>query len=105
MQLGIIILTSLVSVGFHLAVMELIFTFYGNPEQFYLSLSKLHQKLSKPLWYCPTCMASVYGTIAYWGDVIIANQPVDALTAIGWPIFVFCLAGLNGIILKIAKWS
>jgi hypothetical protein len=62
-------------------------------------------ELAKPVIDCPTCMASVYGTIAYWGAVIIANQPVDALTAIGWPIFVVCLAGLNGIILKLAKWS
>jgi hypothetical protein len=62
-------------------------------------------ELAKPVIDCPTCMASFYGTIAYWGEVIIANQLVDALTAIGWPIFVFCLAGLNGIILKIAKWS
>jgi|694.fasta_scaffold11621_12 hypothetical protein len=91
MQLGIIVLTSLVSVGFHLAVMELIFTFYGNPENFYLSLIKLHQKLSKPLWYCPTCMASVWGTIGHFyldGELYL------------WPVTVLSVAFLNTLLNK-----
>jgi hypothetical protein len=36
---------------------------------------------------------------------MISGNTTDLLTFIGWPIFVVCLAGLNGIILKLAKWS
>ena len=62
-------------------------------------------ELAKPVVDCPTCMASVYGTIAYWGQHLINGNSTDLLTFIGWPIFVICLAGFNGIILKLAKWS
>ena len=62
-------------------------------------------ELAKPVVDCPTCMASVYGTLAYWGQHLISGNTTDLLTFIGWPIFVICLAGFNGIILKLAKWS
>jgi hypothetical protein len=65
----------------------------------------LWPNLAKPVVDCPTCMASVYGSLAYWGQYLINDNTTDLLTFIGWPIFVVCLAGLNGIILKLAKWS
>lgn len=57
-----IIIISVISVGAHLAIMELIYTFYDAPENVYLNANKWQTYLMKPLFYCPTCMASVWGT-------------------------------------------
>jgi hypothetical protein len=91
MQLGIILLTSMTAMGFHLAAMELIYTFYCDPEQFYLSLTKRWKRISKPIWYCPTCMASVWGTIGHFylgGELYL------------WPVTVLSVAFLNTLLNK-----
>ncbi len=50
----------------------------------------LPEWIMKPLFMCPPCMASVHGTIIWF------------LTSHGnfgtWPMFCFCLCGLNYII-------
>jgi hypothetical protein len=91
MQLGIILLTSMTAMGFHLAVMELIFTFYGLPEELYRQLTKRWKRISKPIWYCPTCMASVWGTIGHFylgGEFYL------------WPVTVLSVAFLNTLLNK-----
>lgn len=47
--------------------------------------------LRKPLFDCPPCCASIHGTIAF----ILFHHDLNILL---WPIFVFCLCGLNYII-------
>lgn len=73
-----ILTISIVSVGVHLAVMELIYTFYDAPENVYLNAKKWQGYLMKPLFYCPTCMASVWGTLLhfYFGGDFITWIPV-----------------------------
>lgn len=61
-----IIAISIVSVGAHLAIMELIYTFYDAPENVYLNAKKWQTYLMKPLFYCPTCMASIWGTVLHF---------------------------------------
>jgi hypothetical protein len=50
--------------------------------------------ISKPLFHCTPCMASVYGTISYWCYA-------DNTTYSGWVIFVFAITGFNWILNKI----
>lgn len=67
-----ILLISLITVGAHLAAMELIATFYVDPDEFYSWQTKMGKSVLKPLIYCPTCMASVWGTSLHFilgGDV------------------------------------
>ncbi len=87
-----IITISLISVGAHLAAMELIHTFICDPDYlfwtkdekdvlFQSDRDKFFEKWSKPLFLCPTCMASVWGTALhfylggdgyYWIPTILA---------------------------------
>lgn len=54
--------------------------------------------IMKPLFGCPVCMSSVYGTVIYWGYVISSNQIISSKTLILWGLNVVCTAGLNTII-------
>jgi len=87
-----IILISMITVGAHLAIMELITTFFCDPDYLFYSRNdkdvmfqsnrdRFFEKWSKPLFLCPTCMASVWGTtlhfglggeLAYWIPVVLA---------------------------------
>lgn len=73
-----IITISIVSVGVHLAIMELIYTFYDAPENVYLNAKKWQGYLMKPFFYCPTCMASIWGTTLHFifGGTFIEWIPV-----------------------------
>lgn len=53
--------------------------------------------LIKPLYTCPTCMASVHGTLVF---ILFNPGPFwDYPSPLWqWPIFCVCLAGLNFII-------
>lgn len=62
-----ILLISVVTVGAHLVAMELIHTFHGDVDQFFADLSEGEKRLFKPLFSCPTCMASVWGTTLHFG--------------------------------------
>lgn len=83
-----IILISAVTVGVHVAAMELIYTFIQDPDEWFADQSKVAQKLLKPLIYCPTCMASVWGTslhfllggsFTYWIPTVFAVAFVNTL--------------------------
>ena len=83
-----IIVISAVTIGAHLAAMELIWTFVKDPDQLYSELSGKVQKALKPLLYCPTCMASVWGTslhfllggsVTYWIPTVFAVAFVNTL--------------------------
>jgi len=71
MNLTTLIAISTVIVGAHLAITELI-NFYlvekklMNLDNWYYQLTKLQKTLSKPLFMCPTCMASVWGIPLYF---------------------------------------
>lgn len=54
--------------------------------------------IMKPLFGCPVCMSSVYGTVFYLGYVIKSNQHINSETFIMWGVQVVCTAGLNTII-------
>lgn len=80
----------MVSLGIHLATMELIHTFYKRPEDVYFDSPKWLQHFMKPLFYCPTCMASIWGTIwhfyfegsiDFWIPVVFAVSFVNTLFA------------------------
>lgn len=49
--------------------------------------------LYKPLFGCITCMASIWGSLAYW---VISDKDIDSL--IMWPIIIVCCACMNFII-------
>lgn len=53
--------------------------------------------IQKPLYSCPICMASVWGSMGYtMGTYFLFGWSAQLL--ILWPIYCFALAGLNGII-------
>jgi len=45
--------------------------------------------LKKPLYDCPTCMASVHSTYFYWYFV-----PFSGTTLLEYPFYIVCLSGL-----------
>lgn len=49
--------------------------------------------LYKPLFGCITCMASIWGTIAYW-----ALSPINIASLIIWPIIIVSCACVNFLI-------
>lgn len=68
MTLTHILLISIITVGAHLAIMELINHFICDPDEFYRDrLDKQGKTFAKPLAYCPTCMASIWGTALHFG--------------------------------------
>jgi thymidine kinase len=81
-----ILLASLVIVGANIAIKELIDSFWTDPFELYQSLPKWAKHLSKPTWYCPTCMASVWGTMIHF---YLGGSLVD------WPLVVLSLAFVN----------
>ena len=86
-----VIFISIVSVGVHLAIMELIYTFYDAPENVYLNAKKWQTYLMKPLFYCPTCMASIWGTTLhfYFNGSLIE-----------WPVVILAVAYFNTLLNK-----
>jgi hypothetical protein len=87
MELGIILLTSMCCLGWHLATDSLLSHFTGGGySDHWDSLTKSQQTILKPLGACPTCMASVCGTIGHFylgGDLY------------GWPVTVLAVVFLN----------
>ncbi len=69
--------------------------FYGNR---YLPVW-----IQKPLYSCPMCMASIWGSIFYWGSVLNTDQIINSLTLIKWVAVVVAVSGLNRIIKGIAQ--
>jgi len=51
--------------------------------------------ITKPLFGCAPCMSSIHGTIGYF---IFVNQGIEL-----WPLYCFCLCGLNFIIVKLTS--
>lgn len=62
---------------------------------------KLGEKWTKPLINCPICMASVFGTLAFFVGLPVLFGVSYALKF--WIPYVFCLAGLNTIIQKLTS--
>jgi hypothetical protein len=53
------------------------------------------KSILKPIFACPTCMASVHGTAIFFAFVL------GYLPLIMWPVWCICLCGLNFIIQNI----
>lgn len=51
--------------------------------------------LSKPLFTCIPCMASVWGTAGYW-----ITHPFEVQSVWGWPVYVCVLAGIGTMVDK-----
>lgn len=50
--------------------------------------------ITKPLFDCTPCMASVYGSLSYW---LYSPDP----SVMGWLVWVFALCGFNYLINKV----
>jgi hypothetical protein len=113
MELGIILLTSLCCVGWHVATDTLLHHVTGKGwSDHWDSLTKAQQTILKPLGACPTCMASVCGTIGHFYFYMLFNLAViangDALAirfllieAVGyWPVTVLAVAYLNTLLIR-----
>jgi hypothetical protein len=59
----------------------------------YWSLRVVGKFWSKPLFTCPPCMASVWGTAVYW-----IMTPIGVGAAAIWPLYVLMLSGLVALI-------
>ena len=59
----------------------------------YYSLKWLGQFLSKPLFTCPPCMASIWGTLVYW-----LATPMSLNSLAVWPLYILMLSGLVALI-------
>lgn len=55
--------------------------------------------INKPAFDCAICMASVHGTI--WFFIVLPYFYSVELHIKFWPLFVFCLCGLNTVINKL----
>lgn len=55
--------------------------------------------ITKPLFACPPCMASFWGTSYFIGYALTVQFFVGLIPL--WILFVFCVAGLNAVL---AKW-
>lgn len=59
----------------------------------HMALKVVGKFWSKPLFTCPPCMASVWGTVVYW----IAT-PMSSETLAAWPLYILMLSGLVALI-------
>jgi hypothetical protein len=72
MKIDLIFWISIITVGAHLAITELIhFGLYVrfktlSIDEWYSNLTDSKKTLAKPLFMCPTCMASIWGTSLYF---------------------------------------
>jgi hypothetical protein len=92
MELGIIVLTSLCCVGWHVATDTLLHHVTGKGwSDHWDGFTQAQKTVLKPLAACPTCMASVCGTIGhfYLGGELWA-----------WPVTVLAVAYLNTLLIR-----
>ena len=59
----------------------------------FYSLKWFGQFLSKPLFTCPPCMSSVWGTVIFW-----VVMPMTITSAAIWPLYILMLSGLVALI-------
>lgn len=59
--------------------------------------------IRKPLIGCVICMASVYGSLFYWGYVLNSGKIINSETFVLWVVTVVATAGLNRILSQIAQ--
>lgn len=55
----------------------------------------------KPLFNCPVCMSSVYGSLFYWSNIEIHHAIINSYTMIIWVVFCVAVAGLSRLLTKI----
>ena len=65
---------------------------------------KSYITITKPLFNCVVCMASVYGSATYWINwYFYTNQDFTYLTVLKWLAVVVATAGLNRIIRNLTQ--
>lgn len=64
------------------------------------AVNRLGTFWSKPLFTCPPCMASVWGTVVYW-----LVQPFTWNALAVWPMYVVMLSGLVALINSITGYG
>jgi hypothetical protein len=92
MELGIIVLTSLCCVGWHVATDTILHHVTGKGwGDHWDGFTKWQKTVLKPLAACPTCMASICGTVGhfYLGGELWA-----------WPVTVLAVAYLNTLLIR-----
>lgn len=94
MEFGIIALVSMCCVGWHIASNSLLHDFTGKDySDYWPDLKRWQKNIIKPLGGCPTCMASVCGTIGHF----YLGGSLEM-----WPVTVLSLAYLNT---QLNKWA
>lgn len=84
----LLVLNSLFIVGFHQTTRE------GEINNWVDALLwKLPEWIKKPLYDCPTCMASVHSTYVYWYNYNLSTHNV-----LVYVIYVFALSALSTVI-------
>lgn len=91
-----VLVTSLWCIGLHTVAVKLIIEevmgtdiemfWDGSPE-----LPRWKKLIYKPLWACPACMASLWGTLIFW--IVFPYMGI-----LLWIPFCICLCGLNFVI-------
>ena len=54
--------------------------------------------IMKPLFGCPVCMASVYGTCFYWAYFVNSHQSLNFKSFLFWAVAIVVTSGINRII-------
>lgn len=86
-----LVIASTWCVGVHAAFIKVVIEeiFGTNVEALWDKMTRTQKLVSKPLWACPQCMASVHGTVIYF------TQVAQMDSAQYWIPFCICLCGLN----------
>lgn len=93
-MITLLIINALYIVGLHLATGdEMIFS---KPALWIET--KVPYWVTKPLFNCPTCMASVHSIVPYW---YMTEFSID--NAIIYVVYVFALAGLSTILARLTE--
>jgi hypothetical protein len=93
-MITLLIVNALFIVGLHLATGEdMIF----NKPALWVE-SKVPYWMTKPLFNCPTCMASVHSIVPYW---YMTELSID--NACIYVVYVFALAGLSTILARLTE--
>lgn len=89
-----VITCSLFCVGFHAVTGEgMLLEFVVKP------LKKAPYWIKKPVYSCPPCMSSFWGTLYFVGYSLTGPAFQIGLISM-WILFIFCVAGLNAVLVK-----
>lgn len=89
-----VIIASLFCVGLHAVTGEgMLLEFAVRP------FAKAPHWIRKPIYQCAPCMSSFWGTLYFVGYALTVPEFHIGLISM-WILFVFCVAGLNAVLVK-----